>query len=116
MSERGKFKERIEREGDRGPATPEVQAHGSSSADGREQPAPLVEDELIAQAAGEGDAESDEPETEGHLMTHPYMMEKAAQNRQQELLSDADRFRQADQAAPKSGGLRDRLRRRSNDE
>ena len=109
-----KFKERGEREGDRGGKVPEVLAHGAGMTDSAEQQNLLTGGEESAEQTENQETGAEGPETEGHMLTtHPYMLEKTAQGRQQDMLAEVNRARQADEAAGKGGGLRDRLRRRT---
>ena len=99
----GKYRERVEREGDRAPAPREVEGHLAQ---------PTSPDAETAGAA-EQDAEA-----QGHMMeTHPYILEKMGNARRQDAMSEADRSRRAAEADGGRGlaeRVLDRVRRRDN--
>ena len=99
----GKQHERTERDGDRGPAPREVEAHMTPP--------------TSAPGDAEGDADSG-PETQGHMLgEHPYLMESTAADRRRDALRAADQDRRAAEAGGQRGIVErvvDRVRGRGN--
>ena len=104
--ESGKFRERKDREGDRSPVREDVVGHEIESAD------TAPGDTAAEQAEGAQDVD-------GHVFgTNPYMMEKTAEARRQDFMSEAERARQAGKADGGRGlgeRLRDRVRGRDHE-
>jgi len=108
-SDAGKYREPAEREGDRAPAPREVTGHGLQNA---EEATPTV-----VEATTQGDETQEDPETEGHIFSNPYMMERAAADRRDEMMSQAERMRQTNDVSVSRGlgdKIKERVRRRDN--